>query len=361
EEVSSAAELALAGAGRLRQIRSLLIDALGAVIEAGRLGASAQAAERLERAAWQLQATGRGAERAARTLRRGARRMQAGVAEMRHDLQGVVTAPMSAVFEQVTQGALRLSSRAHKDTVVRCDGGNLVIDHRLLEPLKAALIQLALNALVHGLETQATRLAQRKPAQGCMTLTARRVGNLLRVQLADDGRGIDAARVREIVAARGLVTREAAERASEDDLLAFLFLPGLSTQVDADLLGGRGMGLNVAREALAGVGGSITLRRQKPWGLVATLEVPVLPRRTHVVWLESSGITFALPTASVGKVGLLSEARHAILLSRLLNLPASGNEQFSLELAIDGVEPVIVALDRVGRIEPVMVRSIPSF
>ena len=361
EEVSSTAELALTGAGRLAQIRSLLVDALGAVMESGRPGSSAQAAERLERAAWQLRATGRAAERAARTLRRGARLMQAGLAEMRHDLQGVVTTPISAVFEQVTRGALRLSSAAHKNPVVRSEGGSVVIDQRLLEPLKVALTQVTLNALAHGIEARALRLAARKPEQGCISLTAHQVGNLLRIQLADDGRGVDADRVREVVTARGVITREAAERATEDELLPFLFLPGLSTQADADLLGGRGMGLNVAREALASVGGSIYLRRQQPWGLLATIEVPVLPRRTHVVWLECSGITFALPTAFAGSINLLSQVGGAIPLSRVLNLPQSGNEQFSIELTIEGVEPVLLALDRVGRIEPVTVRPIPSF
>jgi chemotaxis protein histidine kinase CheA len=121
------------------------------------------------------------------------------------------------------------------------------------------------------------------------------------------------------------------------------------------------MGLNVAQEALAGIGGSLQLRPRAPCGVSVSIEIPASPRRARVVWLETAGIQFALPTSFAGKASLLREAGPAVSLSRCLGLPQSGSERFSIAVVIEGVEPVVLAVDRLGPVEHVRVRSIPTF
>ncbi|MFM7137344.1 MAG: chemotaxis protein CheA, partial [Planctomycetota bacterium] len=121
------------------------------------------------------------------------------------------------------------------------------VDRDILDKLEAPLSHLIRNAVDHGLETPAERLAAGKPASGTIRLEARHRAGMLHITLADDGRGIDVERLRERAVAKGLVARAVAERLGELELLEFLFLPGFTTSERVTEISGRGVGLDVVQ------------------------------------------------------------------------------------------------------------------
>jgi two-component system chemotaxis sensor kinase CheA len=214
--------------------------------------------------------------------------------------------------------------------------------------------------MAHGIEPASVRAEAGKPEVGTIGLRAERLGDWLRLVVEDDGRGVDAARIRELAVERGALSEPAARAAQADDLLSLLFAPGLSTHDRPDLLAGRGVGLPLAHDLVCRMGGAIRLAQRSPYGLTATIEVPSEAGLVEVLWLSCAGHDFALPRAFSGSVAPIEEAPDAIALSACLDLPDPHQPRLSLELALYGVDPIRIGVDAVGQPEETRIRPIPA-
>jgi len=171
---------------------------------------------------------------------------------------------------------LRITARAvaastgHEAPMVEVRGGEVAVPRAVHDALQAALPHLVRNAIVHGLEPDAERIAAGKPAAGTIAVAARVDGDRLVVTLTDDGRGIDRAGLAAALAAAG--GEAAVDGASLADLL---FHPGLSTRGTADLDAGRGMGAPAARDALVAIGGTLVVDSTPGRGTTFTATVPL--------------------------------------------------------------------------------------
>src|SRR5262249_21184292 len=134
-----------------------------------------------------------------------------------------------------------------------------------------------------------------KPRLGSVHLAAQPRSGGLRLVVLDDGAGVNIADVRLRAIARGTISQEMARAADDQTLLALLFIPGFTTRDSADLLAGRGVGLDLALEAVHRLGGTIRLASQPGMGLTATLDIPFEPGLIKVLWLSAAGMTYALP------------------------------------------------------------------
>ncbi|HEY0465467.1 MAG TPA: ATP-binding protein, partial [Polyangiaceae bacterium] len=261
----------------------------------------------------------------------------------------------------VKRATLRHADHEGKAVAVEIVGPDVPIDRRISERLFDTVLQLAKNSLVHGLELPAERARAEKDPVGRVTLSAEQIGEWLRITVADDGRGADVARIRELAVAAGAVTRAAAERASEDDLLALLFLPGLTTHHRADLLAGRGLGLDLVQDTVRRLGGTIRLRSRAGGGLTASFEMPSDQTVVEVLWLEELGQRFALPVSFTGRVEPSDpKLPKAVRLAHCLGRKYPDNPPISLELTVYGVTPIRIGLDAVGEIEQVALRALPD-
>jgi two-component system chemotaxis sensor kinase CheA len=189
----------------------------------------------------------------------------------------------------------------------------------------------------------------------------------------DDGAGVNVADVRVRAVARGTISSEMARAADDQTLLALLFLPGFTTKDSADLLAGRGVGLDLALEAVHRLGGTIRLTSQAGMGLIATLDVPFEPGLLKVLWLEAAGTTFALPVTRVRRILLGREeaAIGAVPLSVCVKgRTANGSipplpvlpSAFAVELEPlqeNAVAPML-GVDGVGAIEEVALRGVSA-
>ena len=192
-------------------------------------------------------------------------------------------------------------------------------------------------------------------------LSAARRSSGLRVVVRDDGAGVNLADVRARAIARRLVSRETAHAANDATLLALLFVPGFTTKDGADLLAGRGVGLDLTLEAVHRLGGTIRLTSTPGMGLTATLDIPFEPGLVRVMWIDADDSTYALPVQQTRRVLLARDAAFAPSLAALLGAARKGAapHDLAVELEPQGQgPPAVVAVSAVGSVEEVALRSL---
>jgi chemotaxis protein histidine kinase CheA len=191
-------------------------------------------------------------------------------------------------------------------------------------------------------------------------LRAERRAEWLRVAVEDDGQGADVERIRALAVARGALSAETAALAPENQLLALLFLPGLTTREAPGLLAGRGIGLDLVQEMARALGGVARLASREGGGLVANLEIPTDRALTEVLWIEDGEFELALPVAYTRGVRRAEGARTAPRLSTCLGALRPEPAALEVELAVYGVAPVGIGIERALGIEEVTLRPIPA-
>jgi two-component system, chemotaxis family, sensor kinase CheA len=348
-------------AHRLREIGASLSEARRQIASPQLPPEAARALAKVEIASQKLRTSAATADRGADLFRRNAEFLRARTSEMRSELSQVRRTSMHWLFERVARAIARDADSVGKRVEVEMSGRDVPIDRRLAERLLDTLLQLARNSVVHGIEAPERRADLGKSELGKVTLAAEQIGEWLRITVADDGRGADVGRIRELAVAAGAVSREAAQQARDDDLLALLFLPGLTTHERADLLAGRGLGLDLVQDTIRRLGGTIRLRSYEGGGLTATFEVPSDHTVVEVLWLEELGQRFALPVSFTGKVEPVWPG-HAppVRLARCLGQASPRPGTVSLELTVYGITPIRIAVDAVGDIEQVGLRALPE-
>lgn len=185
----------------------------------------------------------------------------------------VATAGIVPHLRQLTQS---LGDSLGKSIDLRIDGMCLEIERRVLDLLRTPLVHLIRNAADHGLEDPAERKAAGKPETGLITVAARIADDRLTVEVADDGRGLCLASIGRKAVERGLVTRHELETMSEDEIVRFVFVAGLSTAPKVTDLSGRGVGLDVVRAAIEGEGGRVSIYSKSGKGCSVVMTIPLV-------------------------------------------------------------------------------------
>ncbi len=359
-ELTRGAEMARQTSSRLRAAQASLHEALRLLEPARSVGNGGLALSRIEAATATLRANATNAERSAAAFRRSSEVVERRSREMRGALLELRRTTVGTLFERLKRAVVRFADEEGKRVQVHVVGGELPIDRRVADRLYDALIQLAKNAVSHGVEAPEARRAANKPEAGAVRLRAVRLGEWLRIVVEDDGRGVDTARLRQLAVERGIMTREQAERSREGELLLILFLPGLTTSTRADLLRGRGLGLDLAEDAVRRLGGAIHLRSAESGGLVATLEVPSDQSVVDVLWLRESGDDYALPVDFTGRLERAPSGFSGVRLAACLGRSARERAPVSVELRVEGALPVHIGVENASVVESVAIRSVPS-
>lgn len=181
-------------------------------------------------------------------------------------------------------------------------GGATRVDRDILEKLEAPLTHLLRNAVDHGMETPEEREAAGKPAEGVITLEARHASGLLHVSVKDDGRGIDAERLRQKVVQKGYIPPQVAATLTGPELLEFLFLPGFSTADVVTETSGRGVGLDVVQSMAKEVGGSVQMDSTPGKGTVFHLRLPLTLSVTRTLVVDIASEYYAVPLTRIDRI-----------------------------------------------------------
>src|SRR5581483_714934 len=167
-------------------------------------------------------------------------------------------------------------------------GGDIRLDARVLETMQGALIQIVRNAVAHGIEPEAERIAAGKPSAGKVSVHVTRRGQRIAFQVSDDGRGVDLEAVRKVASERGLIDR-GGRAADAEALVRLLLKGGISTSATVTGVAGRGVGLDVVREGVERLGGEVLLRTERGAGTTVELIIPPSLASMDVLIAEAEG------------------------------------------------------------------------
>jgi two-component system, chemotaxis family, sensor histidine kinase and response regulator WspE len=183
--------------------------------------------------------------------------------------------PLSDLLDDYPRMVRDLGRELGKQVELRLDGTENRIDRAVLEQIRSPLLHLVRNAIDHGIETAAVRVAAGKPAAGRLYIEARQLGSMMRIRVADDGAGIDQDRLKRRVIDGGHTTAELWAAMDLEERMQFLFLPGLSTAEQVSTTSGRGFGLDIVKTVLDGTGGQVGVHSETGRGTVFELRVPL--------------------------------------------------------------------------------------
>ena len=209
---------------------------------------------------------------------------------------------MSSLADRLEVVARSVARREHKQVRVLVRGGSEEVDQRLADALTEPLLHLVRNAVTHGIESPQRRIELGKNPLATITVALRQTGDGLELSIADDGAGVDVRAVREALVHAERLTTEQAEALPIDAVLATLFQPGISTRTHADDLAGRGVGLDVVADAIARLGGDVSVESTLGAGSVFSIRVPVESRVMEALLFKVSDQLFAVPSARVEEI-----------------------------------------------------------
>ncbi len=218
-------------------------------------------------------------------------------------LRLIAASSIFGALERATRdAAVSLGKRASFEA----QGGDVRLDADVLTAVQRALVQAVRNAVAHGIESHPERLRAGKPGEGRVTLEVQRRGQQIRFACRDDGRGVNLDAVEREAARLGKL----AERGGRDDqeLLGLLLGGGISTSAQVSQVAGRGVGLDLIREALAEVGGSVELTTEAGRGTSIVLSVPASLSALEALLIDASGEQVALPLGAVTRALRVSVA-----------------------------------------------------
>ena len=182
------------------------------------------------------------------------------------------------------------------------EGESTQVDRDVLERLDGPLTHLLRNALDHGIELPEVRLARGKSAEGRILIRARHHAGMLHLELIDDGGGVDLERLRRAVISRGFATEQTGDQLTEDELLAFLFLPGFSMREQVTEVSGRGVGLDAVQHMARQLRGGVRMEQRHGEGSTFHLEVPLTLSVVRSLVVEVGGEAYAFPLAHIERM-----------------------------------------------------------
>ena len=217
--------------------------------------------------------------------------------------------PIDHVFSKFPRIVRNLAVTCGKEVHLQIDGADTELDRSLIETIRDPLAHLLRNAVDHGIETPAARLAKGKPAAGRLSLRAFHESGQVTVEIKDDGGGIPVEAVRKKAVARGLVTAEEALALPDDRVLQFIFEPGFSTAAQVTDVSGRGVGMDVVKTNIESIGGTVDLASQADVGTTVRVRIPLTLAIIPALIVSSQQQRFAIPQAYVRELIALRSDR----------------------------------------------------
>lgn len=186
-------------------------------------------------------------------------------------------------------------------------GAETELDRQVIELIKDPLTHMIRNAMDHGLELPDQRIAQGKPEKGTIRMNAYHAGGHIIIEISDDGRGIDAEKIRNKAIEKGLIFSEEANKLNDNQIYQFIFKSGFSTAEKVTNISGRGVGMDVVRTNVEKIGGTIDIKSQKNKGSTFSIKIPLTLSIISALIAESSEYRFAIPQINILELVHISE------------------------------------------------------
>ncbi len=236
----------------------------------------------------------------ARELMRVSRSLGRKLEELQKSVIDTRLVPISQLYARVSRAARKLARELGKEVEIVTRGSETELDKLTVEELADPLMHLIRNALDHGIETPEERRGAGKPERGNLTMEAYQKGSSVVLDIRDDGRGIDPSRVRKRAVQRGLVGQD--EQLSVERAVELLFMPGFSTAEQISEISGRGVGLDVVRNNIHDLKGTIEVISGDSGGTTFRIVLPITLAILQALIVRSSSENYAFPLTSVDEL-----------------------------------------------------------
>ena len=232
------------------------------------------------------------------------------------ELQDVVMSirmvPLSGVFQRMNRIVRDMCKKLEKDVDFITEGGDTEVDKTINEAIGDPFMHMIRNSMDHGIEQPEERLAKGKPAKGRITLAAKNIGGEIVITISDDGQGLDTGILMKKARENGLLTKPESEY-TDKEIYGFIMLPGFSTNKEVTEFSGRGVGMDVVRQNLEKVGGSLSIDSKKGEGTTFTIKIPLTLAIVDGMELAVGDSVFTLPISSIKQSFKVSEDHQVIL------------------------------------------------
>jgi two-component system, chemotaxis family, sensor kinase CheA len=207
--------------------------------------------------------------------------------------------PLRTVFRRFPRLVREIAGSVGKTVRLITEGENTEADATIVDALFEPLLHVMRNAVDHGIESPEQRASVGKPVMGTLVLRGLREAENVRIEVEDDGGGIDVDRVRAVAGARGVATAQALAAMRDEQVIDLIFAVGFSTAATVTDLSGRGVGMDSVRTAVERLGGTVTLQSRPRLGTVVSLILPFSLMMTRLMTVEVAGQVFGLPLENV--------------------------------------------------------------
>jgi two-component system, chemotaxis family, sensor kinase CheA len=227
------------------------------------------------------------------------------VNRLQSDVLSLRMVAMDQLFQRMKRTLYDIAKRQGKNVRLQLSGEETEVDKTVADSLVEPLMHLIRNAVDHGIEPPEERLKAGKPEEGSVTLSAKLEGNTVIINIIDDGVGMDLIRIKQIAVAKGLITQEESENLSDVESRNLIFAAGFSTADKVTDISGRGVGMDVVRNNITRIGGTVKIDSQLGQGTNITLELPLSLSLFRGLVMKAGGETYVLPLDSVRETTLV--------------------------------------------------------
>ena len=229
------------------------------------------------------------------------------------DLQAAVMKtrmqPIRKVFGRFPRVVRDLARSLNKEVVLELRGEETDLDKNLVEALADPLVHLVRNAVDHGIEPPDEREAKGKPRAGTVVLAAAQEGDHILITITDDGRGMDPHALKRKAIEKGIIDEAAAARMDDHEAFNLIFAPGFSTKTEISDISGRGVGMDVVKNRIAQLNGTVEIDSHLGQGSEVRIKLPLTLAILPTLMVIVGGRRFALPLSNVAEIFQMDPAR----------------------------------------------------
>lgn len=283
--------------------------------------------------------------------------------------------PVGQIFTRFPRMVRDLSLKQNKKIEFIMEGQDIMLDRTVIDKIGDPLVHILRNSVDHGIELPSERTNNGKQEQGTIKLIAKREKNIVIIEINDDGAGIDTKRVKEVAIKKGHITKEEADKMSEEQLRMLIFHPGTSTNTEVTEVSGRGVGMDVVKTVINSIGGSVKLESELGKGTKLLLQLPLTVSIITVLLVEVGNETYAIPLANVdrtvhvGKQEIKTIQGNKVFLLRQKEVPlislaemlgkGSDNNNVNVVVVVEaGVNQCGLIVDRIIAQQQILVKSL---
>ncbi|CAK6472397.1 Chemotaxis protein CheA [Peribacillus frigoritolerans] len=228
------------------------------------------------------------------------------------DLQTIVLnmrmVPVETVFNRFPKMVRQLARDLNKKVNLEINGAETELDRTVIDEIGDPLVHLIRNAMDHGIETPEERLAKGKNEEGKILLKAYHSGNHVFIEIEDDGAGINKDRVLNKALSNGILTKETAATLTDKQIYELIFASGFSTAETISDVSGRGVGLDVVKNTIESLGGSVTIDSKENEGSIFLIQLPLTLSIISVMLVAIQNEKYAIPLSSIIETAIIKKA-----------------------------------------------------